>query len=251
MSHTCVECGADLAGSHPARKYCSSRCKNRNWQAKPKGSRVHKCRICKVSIPLGEGQGNKWLCSVECKKAMKRPPKAEVRPNRKPSPLLLCRHCGRKLIRKEVNGRLREEHAAFCRRKYCNRACMAADMEGKVKVPSEAAGHRQSRKANRGICNRCGATRDAAKLHVHHKDRNPQNNAWDNLETLCALCHRREHSKDFFRECKCCEKRARHYGLCPTHATRFKRNGDPLIRRVYKKGVWVPIRDPEKVCKTE
>jgi HNH endonuclease. len=31
---------------------------------------------------------------------------------------------------------------------------------------------------------------------VHHKDSNPFNNSWDNLESLCKPCHRRKRQGD-------------------------------------------------------
>jgi 5-methylcytosine-specific restriction endonuclease McrA len=30
---------------------------------------------------------------------------------------------------------------------------------------------------------------------VHHRDRNPHNNAFENLEVLCPTCHSLEHLK--------------------------------------------------------
>ena len=38
-------------------------------------------------------------------------------------------------------------------------------------------------------CERCGTK---ATL-VHHRDHNPKNNCWENLEALCDGCHVREH----------------------------------------------------------
>lgn len=34
-----------------------------------------------------------------------------------------------------------------------------------------------------------GAKGDRRLLHVHHRDLNPQNNAWWNLDALCVVCH--------------------------------------------------------------
>lgn len=45
------------------------------------------------------------------------------------------------------------------------------------------------------ICERC-RIEDISMLCVHHKDSNNKNNALDNLETLCANCHLKEHIKD-------------------------------------------------------
>jgi len=45
-------------------------------------------------------------------------------------------------------------------------------------------------------CERCSGI---ATL-VHHKDHNPKNNEWSNLESLCNKCHDKEHTKDRFRK---------------------------------------------------
>jgi len=47
------------------------------------------------------------------------------------------------------------------------------------------------------LCSRCGFVGDPCQLDVHHIDRNHQNNAIDNLITLCANCHRLEHKDEF------------------------------------------------------
>lgn len=44
-------------------------------------------------------------------------------------------------------------------------------------------------------CARCGYD-NALVMEVHHKDRNRGNNAIENLEVLCANCHRLEHDSD-------------------------------------------------------
>lgn len=70
VQHNCVECGISVIGSYVNRKYCSTRCKAR-WRKKNPANPTngHACRICGVIFPLLPGQGNKWLCSVECRKA--------------------------------------------------------------------------------------------------------------------------------------------------------------------------------------
>jgi hypothetical protein len=39
-------------------------------------------------------------------------------------------------------------------------------------------------------CVKCG---DSTKLHIHHKDHNPENSDLTNLELLCASCHAIHH----------------------------------------------------------
>jgi 5-methylcytosine-specific restriction endonuclease McrA len=45
-------------------------------------------------------------------------------------------------------------------------------------------------------CQRCGAS-DVERLHSHHIDRDYRNHTLDNLETLCAWCHRDEHNHPY------------------------------------------------------
>jgi hypothetical protein len=48
------------------------------------------------------------------------------------------------------------------------------------------------------ICDRCGfVARHLCQIDIHHKDRNRKNNVSDNLENICANCHRLEHSLEF------------------------------------------------------
>lgn len=42
-------------------------------------------------------------------------------------------------------------------------------------------------------CKNCGSTKT---LQRHHKDRNPLNNAPENIEILCRTCHKNEHLRD-------------------------------------------------------
>lgn len=46
-------------------------------------------------------------------------------------------------------------------------------------------------------CERCGfIPKDRCQLDIHHKDRNRKNNKIENLETICANCHRLEHKEE-------------------------------------------------------
>ena len=50
---------------------------------------------------------------------------------------------------------------------------------------------RNQKEMNLWTCQECGVYlgKDRNLLHVHHRDRNPQNNSPYNLETLCVICH--------------------------------------------------------------
>lgn len=84
-------------------------------------------------------------------------------------------------------------------------------------------------------CELCGKTN--CKLHVHHRDENPENNAPLNLQTLCVSCHRVSHSPNYTgtppqrKPCSLCSKPVARKGLCATHLSRLKRYGDPSAKK--------------------
>lgn len=39
------------------------------------------------------------------------------------------------------------------------------------------------------ICEICGTAAEGRSLHIHHKDKNRNNNNLDNLQVVCVLCH--------------------------------------------------------------
>src|SRR5512143_2635654 len=49
------------------------------------------------------------------------------------------------------------------------------------------------------LCERCQARGEVVPAAlVHHRDRQPRNNEWVNLESLCEACHDREHKGERF-----------------------------------------------------
>jgi 5-methylcytosine-specific restriction endonuclease McrA len=160
---------------------------------------------------------------------------------RLPDPEKHCEACGALMARKMFQSTL-EDMTAFRRRKFCDQACMARWMEGRIKVPGERAQYRQSRKAVADKCEICART--GTTLHVHHKDENPMNNAESNLMTLCGSCHRRAHSPNYTetgklrKHCLLCAQPVARKGYCNTHLTRLKRHGDPLARKVMTSSGW-------------
>lgn len=162
-------------------------------------------------------------------------------PPRKPDPIKYCTACGKLMQRKRFGDNL-EDMKAFNRRKYCDQKCMAVGMTGKIKVANAKNSRRQSGRAVKEACETCG--KNKGRLHVHHIDHNPLNNAPQNLMTLCGSCHRRIHSPNFAgtptqrKQCKHCAKPAMQVGLCWTHLTRYKRYGDPLLKKIKIGSEW-------------
>ncbi len=71
---SCLRCGVTIPSKIKRRPgqprlFCSQKCSAayRN-SLRPKVTH-HDCRICGKKIPLGPGQGQKWLCSVKCRRA--------------------------------------------------------------------------------------------------------------------------------------------------------------------------------------
>lgn len=157
-----------------------------------------------------------------------------------PDPEKSCKACGAQLTRKRINGRL-EDRAVFLRRVFCNRACMSVGMAKEV---CRSLSHSRAKAAAtaKPACEACGRE---GRLHVHHVDENPSNNAPSNLRTLCPSCHRKSHSRNFKADgvtpmpCEHCVRPSVKLGLCATHLTRLRRHGHPLAKKRKTASGWV------------
>jgi len=96
-------------------------------------------------------------------------------------PQKCCARCGTEYRRQIFNGRL-EDLGAFKRRKYCSLTCANT----KVRPSHWETYHWRARKHRGPLCEACGST---ARLHAHHVDGKPENNAAENIQTLCVFCH--------------------------------------------------------------
>lgn len=158
-------------------------------------------------------------------------------PARKPTPERYCAYCGKKLERKDYPNS-HECVPNFLKRKYCSRECMRKAF---IKVGESdqniKSAHATSRKIPFAIdgkerkCEICGRSGECVRIEVHHIDKNWQNNNPDNLQVLCAQCHKKIHNSE--REtpkCKVCGKECKrlHHGMCGKHYLQWRRNGDPL-----------------------
>ena len=108
-------------------------------------------------------------------------------------PLRPCNHpgCGR-----PTSERFCQEHAQRERQQYEARRGSAAERgyDGtwtklrKLKLSADP------------LCERClRRGRVVASMEVHHKDKNPWNRCWENLESLCMPCHDAEHREERWR----------------------------------------------------
>lgn len=144
-------------------------------------------------------------------------------------PTRCCESCGKPLERKQYPGGFKESLHDLARRRFCNHACKGAAQLIESPVNGvKARGRKGARKITpRVACARCGR-RD--RLEVHHKDENPTNNNPANLEVLCLWCHRRDH-KNKGCSVPACSAPYRAAGYCNKHYYRFKKYGDPLVKR--------------------
>lgn len=162
---------------------------------------------------------------------------------RKEDPMKYCEACGEQLMRKRYNGVL-ESRPNFLRRKYCNETCMAKGMT--KENPTLGALYFRSRKLRGDHCEECGATE---RLHLHHVDMDPSNNAPSNRMTLCASCHQKwhwAHGRTKPRRqsvCKICGTPARKLDMCQKHYQRFKKYGDPCLTKRNTGSGFVLVRE--------
>jgi 5-methylcytosine-specific restriction endonuclease McrA len=118
--------------------------------------------------------GGKAFCSSAC----------YGRANRKEAPCIVCS----------------TPILARANKKTCSRSCANTNRAGitykrgrpRDKVSSQRAVKLQVIEMRGAQCERCAFALQEI-LHIHHIDRNPQNNAHNNLELLCPNCHAKEH----------------------------------------------------------
>jgi len=136
-----------------------------------------------------------------------------------------CGYCGKPLMRRRFNGRL-EDRGAFSRRKFCDFTCMASSFIGRDRGGRSNTRMRTEARllVPEGPCEKCCVK---PGVHVHHMDGNPQNNERNNLQRLCAKCHRQAHAKH--HRCLLCGLPHKALGYCNKHYLRFKRTGSPFL----------------------
>jgi hypothetical protein len=110
---------------------------------------------------------------------------------RKPSiplPIKDCEYCGKRLVRRISPCGWPESYIMLARRRYCNNRCRA---DAEMSIPAKRSAHgARARRYVKGECEVCGKK---ARLDVHHKDGNWQNDSEGNLVTVCRSCHMKIH----------------------------------------------------------
>jgi hypothetical protein len=85
-------------------------------------------------------------------------------------------------------------------RKTCSMAC-TSELQSRTHITDgpitkQGARGRASRLKKGMPCERCGHDGTGHRLERHHKDRDPFNNAPENVEVLCKPCHLKEHEPE-------------------------------------------------------
>lgn len=116
-------------------------------------------------------------------------------------------YCGRVLAKRVVHTHVlssicEKSRTAFC--KGCglvgiiyhdNSGCWRCNRKVKGKADRKKELHRKNKK---GLCEQCGFVPIHSKqLDIHHKDGNHFNDVPENMETICANCHRLEHIQTY------------------------------------------------------
>lgn len=108
----------------------------------------------------------------------------------KPTPHKTCPHCSKPMARRRFKDRL-EDLAAFMRRVYCDRRCMALAYVKPVPSHTDTF-HWRARRMRGPCCEACGG---ATMLAAHHIDGNVRNNSPENIQNLCVSCHATHHHR--------------------------------------------------------
>jgi 5-methylcytosine-specific restriction endonuclease McrA len=125
-----------------------------------------------------------------------------------------CPACGTIFNRKRYNGTL-EDMGRYRTRLFCSQSCANT----RTVVVKDTL-HWRARKHLGKSCRDCQTTE---RLHVHHDDRNPENNDPTNLITLCASCHLKLHWRE--------DRASRMEGVRKAQATARARYGGSIRPR--------------------
>jgi hypothetical protein len=154
---------------------------------------IKQCEVCGISfeVRLSEvKRGNGRLCSRKC--VGKKKANAPKKP-----PNVKCAYCEVEFYKAAYTRAQSKSGLYFCCREHKDAAQRIGGVE-EIQPAHYGTGQRVDyrSKALREYgeqCQRCGYNLFPEVLQAHHKDRNRQNNALENLEVLCPTCHMEEH----------------------------------------------------------
>lgn len=110
------------------------------------------------------------------------------------SPSRPCRKPGCHNLTRNRNG-FCDVHQNYDKKKYDKRRLSAQERGYDYKWRKD----RNAYTREHPYCERCYANGIIKPMYcVHHKDRNPRNNEWENFESLCRNCHDIEHKDEKF-----------------------------------------------------
>ena len=153
------------------------------------------CQECNkpFEAPLRDlKRGRAKFCSLHCSS------KFNGRIRVKPAANVICAMCAKPFYINNSKRAKSKSGLYFCCRAHKDAAQRIGGIT-QIQPPHYGTGNGTNDYRTRAInkygpvCNRCGYHDNIAAITVHHKDRNRQNPAIENLEVLCANCHAIEH----------------------------------------------------------
>lgn len=170
-THKCLTCGTIINGKN---KYCSKQCAKSSygWKAGKTFTAVTKtCVICGNQFKTVPSSSKQKCCSIKCAALSRRKPTVNKQ--------RICLTC-------KTAFKVNKPKQKFCSKK-CSAQYRASKTIKKIK-PNDV------RPRNTMLaCERCGFDKYKKILERHHKDRNRNNNNYNNIEILCPNCHDIEH----------------------------------------------------------
>lgn len=177
------------------REFCTVKCAKQH-QGLAKRPDPKPCQGCGKMIPFNACNGSvkayttyskQRFCSYLCSGRGKALASSIKAPQEKK-----CSSCGIAMSRKP-----KELLCHWASRKFCSRKCVGqSNARRYASLPSTRRSTNRTAVRSGRVKVRCSRCKSRSHLHYHHVDRNWKNDAPENVEVLCAGCHRHEHRND-------------------------------------------------------
>jgi len=145
------------------------------------------CRAVFEAALREHKRGNGRFCSMHCNAVN------AARSRVRPSVIVRCATCDAELRRPPSRVRNARSPVFFCSKSCKTRFQWTTERRPHHYTTGIPTYRERALAAYPARCSRCGWERLPAILEVHHRDRDRENNAVDNLEILCRNCHGEEH----------------------------------------------------------